>query len=85
MQTGQTLTTATSAYLLENLPQDSTLYTVFSETSQIDATIITPAVQALVAAYQAKDPVGCSSTNQNHRRRSPRSNYKPRQLPVAYR
>jgi nitrogen fixation/metabolism regulation signal transduction histidine kinase len=61
MQTGQTLTTATSAYLLENLPQDSTLYQVFSETHQIDATTITPAVQALVAAYQAKDPVAVAA------------------------
>lgn len=50
-QTGQQLTTATSAYLLENLPKDSTLYTVFAECNQIDSTVITPAVQALIGAY----------------------------------
>jgi nitrate/nitrite-specific signal transduction histidine kinase len=61
MQTGQQLTTATSAYLLASLPQGSTLYSVFSETSQIETTIITPAVNALVAAYQAKDPAAVAS------------------------
>jgi nitrogen fixation/metabolism regulation signal transduction histidine kinase len=61
MQTGQQLTTATSAYLLANLPQDSQLYQVFSETSQIESTIITPAVEKLVAGYQAKDPAAVAA------------------------
>jgi nitrogen fixation/metabolism regulation signal transduction histidine kinase len=61
MQTGQQLTTATSAYLLANLPQDSDLYQVFSETSQIESTVISPAVQQLVTAYQAKDPAGVAA------------------------
>jgi nitrogen fixation/metabolism regulation signal transduction histidine kinase len=60
-QTGQQLTTATSAYLLENLPQDSNLYSVFSECNTIDATVISPAVQSLVSAYQAKDPAGVAT------------------------
>ncbi len=61
MQTGQQLTAATSAYLLANLPQDSILYQVFSETSQIESSIITPAVQALVAAYQNNDPTAVAA------------------------
>jgi nitrate/nitrite-specific signal transduction histidine kinase len=61
MQTGQQLTSATSAYLLSNLPQGSQLYSVFSETHQIDAAIITPAVQALVTAYQAQDPTAVAA------------------------
>lgn len=56
-QTGQSLTTATSAYLISNLPQDSLLYTVFDSCYQIDSTVITPAVQALITAYSQNDVV----------------------------
>jgi HAMP domain-containing protein len=56
-QTGQSLTTATSAYLISNLPQDSALFTVFDTCYQIDSTTITPAVQALITAYGQNDAV----------------------------
>lgn len=54
-QTGQTLTTATSAYLSANLPLDSTLYSVFQSCNQIDTTKITPAVQEAITAYGKGD------------------------------
>lgn len=57
-QTGQTLTAATSEYLSNNLPKDSTLYTVFSLCKQIDTTIITPAVDKAIQAYSSKDMTG---------------------------
>ncbi len=60
-QTGQTLTAATSAYLMENLPADSTLYSVFSTCYQIDSNTITPAVQKLVTAYNAQDVAGVAA------------------------
>jgi|WetSurMetagenome_2_1015567.scaffolds.fasta_scaffold106405_2 HAMP domain-containing protein len=56
-QTGQQLTTATSTYLLANLPTDSQLYLVFDQCYQIDATVISPAVQKLITAFGQQDVV----------------------------
>ncbi len=50
-QTGQAVTAATAEYLITTLPKDSVLYTVFEVCYQIDSTIITPAADNLIAAY----------------------------------
>lgn len=48
---GQSLTAATGAYLLENLPKDSNLYTEFLACNQIHTNVITPALAAASTAY----------------------------------
>jgi methyl-accepting chemotaxis protein len=53
--TGQALTNAAGAYLKDNLPQGSALFTDFNSAYQIDATVIAPALQNIQTAYDAGD------------------------------
>ena len=48
---GQSLTAATGTYLIDNLPQDSELYTKFLACNQIYTDVITPALAKASAAY----------------------------------